>query len=148
VNPWLLVLMIVAILYLATELAYRRWIRPDCGLSEAELDCKRCERPCVAPVGSQDGEGFHLGAELMPREEVARQLTAALEHRWDEDPEVRQRLGEFKAAPGEYRAIEQERPEAMEITSVRRRAPDAAQGSKTSPLPPLAPVRKSAGRWL
>jgi hypothetical protein len=102
----------------------------------------------VAPVGYEDETGFHHGAKLMPREEVARQLTAALEHRWDEDPEVRQRLGEFKAAPGEYRAIEQERPEAMEITSVRRRAPDAAQGSKTSPLPPLAPVRKSAGRWL
>ena len=56
----------------------------------------------VAPVGYEDETGFHLFAKLMPREEVERQLTAALEQRWEDDPEARKRLGEFKAALEEW----------------------------------------------
>ena len=59
----------------------------------------------VAPIGYEDETGFHHGAKLMPREEVERQLTAALEQRWEEDPEARQRLGEFKAALEEWHEL-------------------------------------------
>jgi hypothetical protein len=59
-NIWKLILIVLGIFYLLGELAYRRWIRPDCGLSEAELDCAHCRRPCAAPVGTEDATGFHL----------------------------------------------------------------------------------------
>lgn len=77
-NIWKLILIVLGIVYLLAALAYRRWIRPDCGLSEAELDCGKCKRPCAAPFGAEEAAGFHLGAKLLAHEEVERQLTAEL----------------------------------------------------------------------
>jgi hypothetical protein len=70
----------------------------------------------------------------MPREEVERQLTAALEQRWEDDPEARKRLGEFKAALEEWH----------ELTTD---GADCTDGDRVT-APRSVALPKRVGRWL
>lgn len=121
------------------ESVFNREMRRRCSaaLPPCNRDCQHCQRPCVAPFGAEEADGFHLGAELMPREEVERQLTAALEQRWEDDPDARRRLGEFKAALEEWH-------EATADGTDRTDKPAAVKGLTALPVNAFRLVK---GRW-
>jgi hypothetical protein len=86
-DHWLIALVMWCA-WAAAWLCWARWIMGKVSpVDRCDGDCQACETPCGAPIGHENADGFHLGAELMPHAEVERQLTAALAQSWDEGRE-------------------------------------------------------------
>ena len=60
-NTLAFILLTLSLLcWLAATWLYRRYILPDCGLSERELDCLHCHPRCAAPVADETPAGLQL----------------------------------------------------------------------------------------